>query len=773
MQSDVILSNYEIITGVLYMNFKSIKVRLVALTIAGLVILGISVSMVAISKSSDSLIKARMDQLNSIAEAKSEGLVEFTSFLQGLIISTAGDINTVQTLWGLSDAFDALEDEVEVDLESIETELVGHYNGSYLNKINFDFPNTDAKKDTNSYLPQSSNGQIAQKLYILDNEFALGKKQELHQNKLYKDDYSKQHALYHRKFKAILDEFGLYDIFLVNAEGNVVYSVMKEKDFGTNLLSGAYKKSGLSRVYKKAMKMKDGEVAFDDFAPYEPSYNAPTSFIATPLYFHEDLEGAIVFQLPIQTLNSMMNFRGKFQEAGLGDTGEVFLVGQDKMMKTDSRFVGEIQNDLVQKLKTTIGVFKVDTQAVANVLNGKSGAIMSKDYRGTEILNAYTPVNFFGKTWGVVVKMDKDEALQSVVETRSVIAMIAVGIIIILIIIMVVAIQKLIINKLSLLQNAAYDLAKGEGDLTSHIEVAPGDEMYEVSSNINAFIEKVRVTVDRAKHMSQENASIADNLSDTSQEIEKKALQESSIVKNVTQQGVQLQSVLEVAIGDAQAVKQEIDETGKQLLRANDSIKELASEVYNRSQVESEMADKLQQLSQDTQQVKGVLEVIGDIADQTNLLALNAAIEAARAGEHGRGFAVVADEVRKLAERTQKSLSEINATISVIVQSVEDTSQQMSENAQKIEELSNNAQSVEGEIDSSVGSMQSSLVKVDKTVEGYIDNSKTVDHMISQVSEINQLSSENAKSVQGIADASDNLSEMTAQLNALLNEYRT
>ncbi len=755
------------------MNFKSIKVRLVALTVVGLLILGVSVSMIAINKSSAALIQARMEQLSSVAEAKSEALVEFTMFLKGLIVSTANDINTVQTLWGLNDAFEALEDETGLDEDSVTSKLTKHYESDYLNKINFDFPNTQARQSTASYLPKDLNGKIAQELYIVENENPVGKKDLLHQNKLYKDDYSKQHALYHRKFKAILEEFGLYDIFLVNADGEVVYSVLKEKDYATNLLRGPYKNSGLARAYSKAMKLKSGEVAFDDFAPFAPSYNVPASFIATPLYFHEDLEGAIIFQLPIRALNDAMSFHGEYEKAGLGTSGEAFLIGQDKMMRTDSRFINQIQDTNVQKFKTTIGIFKVDTEATRAVLSGKSGSVMATDYRGVDILNSYAPVNFFGSQWGVVVKMDRDEALQSVVDTREIITIIAFSIIAILILIMVIAIQKLVINKLSLLQNAAYDLAKGEGDLTSSIQVAPGDEMHEVSSNINAFIEKVRGTVDKAKQMSQENASIADNLSDTSQLIEKKALQEASIVEDVTKEGLQLQSVLEIAIEDAKTVKREIDETGKQLLRANNSIKELASEVYSRSQVEGEMADKLQQLTQDTQQVKGVLEVIGDIADQTNLLALNAAIEAARAGEHGRGFAVVADEVRKLAERTQKSLSEINATISVIVQSVEDTSQQMSENAQKIEELSNNAQSVEQEIDASVNSMQSSLIKVDKTVEGYIDNSKTVDHMISQVSEINKLSAENAKSVEGIAEASDNLSEMTAQLNALLNEYRT
>jgi methyl-accepting chemotaxis protein len=755
------------------MNFKSIKFRLVTFTVLGLILLGIAISIVAVSKSSGALIKARMDQLSSIAEAKAEGIDEFTKFFSGLIVSNAGDINTVQTLWGLNDAFELFEDEVDLEIEQIDASLIANYNANYLNKINFEFPNVSPKKDTQEYLPASTSEKIAQILYIVENENPTGQKDLLHQNKNYKDDYSKQHALYHRKFKAISDEFGLYDIFLVNADGGVVYSVKKEHDFATNLLTGPYKESGLARVYNKAMKLKAGEVAFDDFAPYEPSYNKPASFIATPLYFHEDLEGTLIFQLPIDVLNKTMNFQGNFDKAGLGSTGEAFLIGQDKMMKTDSRFVNELENELVQKFKTTIGLFKIDTETSQRVLNGESGAIMTQDHKNHAVLNAYTPVDFFSSKWGIIVQMDEDEALESVKETRNVISILAIGIILFLIVVIVIAIQKLVISKLSLLQDAAYGLAKGEGDLTSHIKIAPGDEMHEVSSNINAFIEKVRITVDKAKQMSHENAAIADNLSNTSGDIKKKAIQEADIVSEVTREGSELQNTLKIAINDAQIVRQEIDVTAQQLLLANNSIKELASEVYDRSQVESEMAQKLQQLSHDTQQVKDVLSVISDIADQTNLLALNAAIEAARAGEHGRGFAVVADEVRKLAERTQKSLSEINATISIIVQSVRDTSDQISDNASKIEELSNNAQNVEVEIDNSVNAMQASVKKVEKTVEGYVANSKTIDHMISQVAEINRLSSHNAKSVEGIAKASDNLSEMTSQLNALLNEYRT
>ena len=196
-------------------------------------------------------------------------------------------------------------------------------------------------------------------------------------------------------------------------------------------------------------------------------------------------------------------------------------------------------------------------------------------------------------------------------------------------------------------------------------------------------------------------------------------------------------------------------------------------EIITRSEAETELADKLQNLSGDAQQVKVVLEVIADIADQTNLLALNAAIEAARAGEHGRGFAVVADEVRKLAERTQKSLSEINATISVIVQSITDASEAIAINANAIEKLSGNAITAQEAISGSVDIMDKAVGRVDEMVIGYINNSKEIQEMIDKVEVVNELSVSNARSVEEIASASDHLSSMTAKLNNLLGSYKT
>ncbi len=186
-----------------------------------------------------------------------------------------------------------------------------------------------------------------------------------------------------------------------------------------------------------------------------------------------------------------------------------------------------------------------------------------------------------------------------------------------------------------------------------------------------------------------------------------------------------------------------------------------------------ELSHKIQQLSSDTEQVKDILLVIGDIADQTNLLALNAAIEAARAGEHGRGFAVVADEVRKLAERTQKSLVEINSTISVIVQSIMESSEQMVTNSSKIEELSQSATQANQKLDALSHTMDNALSMVGKAIGNYTKNGNEMGEIIGDIEQINSLSTQNARSVEEIASASEHMNKMTETLNNKLGEFKT
>lgn len=334
-------------------------------------------------------------------------------------------------------------------------------------------------------------------------------------------------------------------------------------------------------------------------------------------------------------------------------------------------------------------------------------------------------------------------------------------------------IRKTITFPLNTLITRADNLSSGNGDLTQKLEVEGKDEIALASQSINRFIEKVRVLISEAKNLSNENSSISHELSSTSLHVGRSVETSMQIVSETSAKANNLKNEMVGGINEAKEGKEELLKANKLLQEANKAILSLTSDIQDSAQTEIELAHKVQQLSSDAAQVKDILVVIGDIADQTNLLALNAAIEAARAGEHGRGFAVVADEVRKLAERTQKSLQEINATINVIVQAIADSSDQMTNNSKKVESLATTATQVESKINNMFTVMTKATIVSDKTAENYLKTGNDIEVMIGNVDKINNISSQNARSVEEIASAAEHLSKMTETLNLKLSEFKT
>ena len=571
---------------------------------------------------------------------------------------------------------------------------------------------------------------------------------------------------YDEFFQFYAKEYGYYDVFVICPEhGHVMYSQAKESDFGANLSSGDLKNSALGKVWKKVKDLK--RPVFVDMQPYAPSNGAPAMFLGAPVIVNDWVVGIIVFQVSDKAINNIMTFR-----AGYGDSQEDYLVGSDQLMRSDS-FLDPTGHSL-QASFANPSVGKVDTEASRYAIAGQTGIKIVQDYNNNPVLSAYRPVKIGQDiTWGLMSEIDEAEVMQGPNDFRNSIILASLVILVLAILISSFLLNLAMVRPLKELEGRAEDLAHGEGDLTQRLRIVGDNEISSVSSFINDFIKKVQDTIIQAKSTSNENSSVAEELARTSLQIGQKAEEESKIVSEVSSQGKGLQSVLDNSIQGAKDTKEEIDSAEKTLNQTNQIIVELSDDIVARSEAEAELADRLQHLSSDAQQVKAVLDVIGDIADQTNLLALNAAIEAARAGEHGRGFAVVADEVRKLAERTQKSLSEINASISVIVQSITDASDAISINASEIEKLSGTAVTAQEAISSSVEIMDNAVVKVDEMVIGYISNGKEIQSMIDKVEVVNELSVSNARSVEEIASASDHLSSMTAKLNDLLGSYRT
>ena len=455
---------------------------------------------------------------------------------------------------------------------------------------------------------------------------------------------------------------------------------------------------------------------------------------------------------PTEGLNNM---KKTFSEMKLGKHG-YFSLYNTKTGKFDFHPT-KADQELNSELKTTMDNI---------VKKGKGAEPIIID--GVDCIVAFE--SFDKLDWMVLGSAVTDDFLTplKVVSKNFIIASIIVTLL--LIVVSMFLFKKMVANPIDRL---GINLNAITSDFTIKIPIYGKDEIAKISKDINDFIERIRVLISDTKHLSSENSSVANELSSTSLHTGKRVEKSTEMVEETNQRCKVMQENMKESLAVAQAGKDDLQKASTHIKTATEAIRSLSAQIIDSANVENQMADKIDQLSRDAEQVKSVLVVINDIADQTNLLALNAAIEAARAGEHGRGFAVVADEVRQLAERTQKSLTEINATINVIVQAINDSSEQMGINSKQIQELTHVASDVEKTINVMSETMNNAIAMSDKTMQDYIATGKNVNEIMEGISNINQISSENARSVEEIASAAEHLNKMTDALNSKLSVFRT
>ena len=315
------------------------------------------------------------------------------------------------------------------------------------------------------------------------------------------------------------------------------------------------------------------------------------------------------------------------------------------------------------------------------------------------------------------------------------------------------------------------DVSKGGDKLraggTLRLGRSENDELYIVSLFINSFIDKMKQTIEVAGHTTEEIVRLNQYISDLKHNIDnivvrtnKNTLTGNSIIKD-------LDSNIELA----SASQGKITESKNYLDDTSNNISALLEELSNTVKSQDELNKKLQELSDSIMQVKDVSLLIYDVADQTNLLALNAAIEAARAGEHGRGFAVVADEVRKLAESTQKGLQEVESRINLAMQNLGDISAAMTQNSQTFSDLSHEADTSKQSITTIQDFMLEVVQNTSEQSKSSIAITKQTRSIINELNEIDQLLFKSSEVIKTVVERSEKLKENDAVLSKVINGF--
>lgn len=373
------------------------------------------------------------------------------------------------------------------------------------------------------YLPSTPVEQYLQYHYLVKNPHPYLKMNSLEVSETDKSSYGKAHEEFHKSFDRIVDIFGFEDVLLIDPDTlDIVYSYQKTTEFGTNLQNGPYSNTLLADKVRTISNSKDrDDFKIADFESYRPNFGLPMGFAISPIFDGSQMIGLLALQFPIDDFNKVLTGDKKWKEEGLGETGECYLVGPDRTMRSRSRFMindpkAFVQNlrnngtnsavvDQIERQGNVICVLPVKTESVEEAFKGKEGITVATDYRGAEVLSAYGPLELDSLRWAVIAEMDSEEAYRPIREFGRTVLVVASGMAI-AVTLMALGFSYLLTRPLRVLTEGARRIGAGESDV--RVNLAGKDEFGELGRVFNEMSDSIRKQKEELETQVQENQNL-------------------------------------------------------------------------------------------------------------------------------------------------------------------------------------------------------------------------------------------------------------------------